>query len=201
MRRCVTSQRRCLLIVSALTLVLGARAQAQIGKRVWASVGVGVASANLRCVGLCVIPDDFFASGRAVTPVLLLGLSLGKHFRVDAEWSYWQRAFNNGIGTNQLSTASFAVSYHPFGGPSPFIRGGVGRASMTYTIDRQQFKGAGRVLIAGFGYEVVLGSNVSFVPMLTHHHGVLGGGHPFGTEQTSWRDSLWIFGVAIRLHS
>lgn len=188
-----------LLVVSVLTLILGARAEAQITKHIWAGLGVGIASADLSCVGRCVIPDVLFASGRAVTPVVLLGLALGKHLRVDGEWSYWQRMYR--AGTNQLSTASFAVSYHPFRVPSLFIRGGVGHASMNYFIGDEEFKGAGRVWLAGFGYEFVLGPNASLVPMVTYHHGVLGGGHPFGTEQTSWRDSLWRFGATIRIHS
>ena len=197
LRKYLTSRLR---VVLALTLVLGTRAHAQIGKRVWASAGVGVASADLRCMGLCVLSDDFFASGRTATPVVLLGLTLSKHLRVNGEWSYWQRGFNHGVGTNQLSTASFAVSYHPFRVPSLFIRGGVGHASMHYIIQSDNFTAAGRVLLAGFGYEVVLGPNASFVPMVTYHHGVLSGRDPFG-DKPSWRDSLWIFGATIRIHS
>jgi hypothetical protein len=197
------SQRRCLLVVSALTLVLGARAQAQIGKRVWASIGVGIATAHLSCTSAsCPLPDDDLASGTTVTPIVQLGLILGKHFRVGGELSFWQR--QRFSVTTQLGTVSFGVSYHPLRSPNLFIRGGVGRASLKSVFGSGNYApvtSAGLASLLGVGYEVAVTHEISFVSMATYHHGVLSGdSSDLGFGHTEWRESLWIVGAAIRVH-
>jgi hypothetical protein len=165
----------------------------------WIGFGGGVGSANATC-------DDCGSSNRetGAAGYVKLGSTLNEHLLFGGEFNAWSKT-QEGV-TITLSNAAATLTLYPQPASGFFIKGGVGlsfvdtefrEGSTTVTVD----PGYGLGVIAGAGYGVRVGKNISITPAVNSWYGKPGNvpheGAPFATN---WRQNVVDFTVGVTFH-
>jgi hypothetical protein len=165
----------------------------------WIGFGFGAGSAKATC-------DDCGSSNRetGVAGYLKLGGTLNERLLLGGESNIWSKT-QEGVTVNFYNAAA-TLTLYPQPASGLFIKGGVGlslvdtqfrEGSATVTVD----PGYGLGLIAGAGYDVRVGKNISITPAINFWYGKPGNvpheGEPFATN---WRQNVVDFTVGVTFH-
>ena len=185
-----------LAILGVLT-VAGARQSAaqhpQTREGFWIGFGFGYGSEKPSCDSCGTID-----SKSGFTGFIKLGGTLSKQVLLGGEINAWTKS-DSGV-TDQLGNVSAAVYYYPAVKSGFFLKGGVGfstfRESNNATAD-----GTGVGFLAGLGYDVRVGRNVSLTPVANFYWGAVGDIKSNGTTLlTGWKQHVFDFGLGITFH-
>ena len=159
----------------------------------WIGFGFGYGSAKPSCDG-CGTLD----SRGGFTGFLKLGGTLSKRVLLGGEVNAWTKA-DSGV-TDQLGNVSAAVYYYPAVSSGFFLKGGVGFSSFR-EMDGATADGTGVGFVAGLGYDVRVGGNISITPVGNFYFGSVGDLKVSGaTNSTGWKQHVFDFGLGITFH-
>lgn len=192
----VTRSAAALGVLLVVTMPALSAQHPQTREGFWIGLGGGWGDAVLSCSPNCTFTQA--AKGGAATAWLKLGGTLRSDVLLGVELNAWVK--NVGGSTESVGNASAAVYYYltPDGGL--FLKGGVGYATFRPSSGTTT-SGNGFGLIAGAGYDVRIGRNVSLTPVGNFFFGddghVTGGGL---TVPQSVKHSVIELGVGITFH-
>ena len=165
----------------------------------WIGLGVGAGSALATCDGC--------ESGHRETSVagyVKLGGTLNERLLLGGEVNIWSKT-EEGVTVN-LSDFAATLTLYPEPSSGFFLKGGVGfslvdtefrEGSTTVTVD----PGYGLGLIAGAGYDVRVGKNISITPAVNFWWGKPGNvPHEGETFFTNWKQNVVDFTVGVTFH-
>lgn len=165
----------------------------------WIGVGGGLGSADATC-------DDCGEGDRENGGVgyLKLGGTLSERLLLGGEMNVWTKE-QEGVTLN-LYNATATLTFYPQASSGFFLKGGVGvgfvdtqirENSTTITVDM----GTGLGLLAGAGYDLRVGKNISITPAVNFWYGQPGD-LKFGSETlaSNWKHNVVDFTVGITLH-
>jgi len=155
----------------------GAAQYPQTRQGFWIGLGGGWGDAVLSCSPNCTFTQA--AKGGAATGWLKLGGTLRRDVLLGVELNAWVK--NVSGSTESVGNASAAVYYYLVPDGGLFVKGGVGYATFRPS-SGSTTSGSGFGLVAGAGYDVRIGRNVSLTPVGNFFFGddghVTGGGLP-----------------------
>jgi len=136
-------------------------------KGFWIAFGFGYGSATSSC-------DSCTAGGRegALSGFLKMGGTPSPRLLLGGETNGWVR--NDSGSTVTRGNASFAAYYYPVATSSFFLKGGVGYSVYRAQTSFVNWSGSGFGLLAGAGYDVRVGRNISLTPVINFFAGLLG---------------------------
>ena len=189
------------LVCSVASLVLlassaGAAQHAQTREGFWIGLGGGWGDAVLSCSPNCTFTQA--AKGGAATAWVKLGGTLRRDVLLGVELNAWVK--NVSGSTESVGNASAAVYYYLMPDGGLFLKGGVGYATFRPSSGTTT-SGNGFGLIAGAGYDVRIGRNVSLTPVGNFLFG--DDGHVTGSGLTvpqSVKHSVIELGLGITFH-
>jgi hypothetical protein len=178
--------------------VASAASHPQERRGFWIGFGAGVGSAHSTC-------DECDGGGRETAPAgyLKLGGTLSERLLFGGDFNFWSKE-QDGVTLN-LYNAAATLTLYPAPASGFFIKGGLGVALMdtqfregstTITVD----PGGGVGLLAGTGYDIRVGRNISITPAVNYWYG-WAGDLAFGGElSTNWKHNVVDFTVGITFH-
>ncbi len=157
----------------------------------WIGFGFGYGSSHLSCGSGCAFADS--AKGGGATGFIKLGGTVSPQLLLGGEVNAWVK--DVGGATESVGNVSFAAYYYPAAASGFFLKGGVGYASYRLS-DGGSVDGRGFGLLAGLGYDVRVGRNISITPV---------GNFYFGSDGDvdiipSVKHTVFDFGVGITFH-
>jgi hypothetical protein len=188
-------------IVAALVLVSSQLAWAdhpQVREGFWIGFGGGYGSAKGRC-------DGCDGGGRegSFTGFVKLGGTLNKHVLLGVETNAWIKSQDQ--VTLTLGNVAGTVTFYPQATAGFFLKGGVGvsylstdvqEGSVTTSVNK-----AGWGVLAGLGYDVRVGRNISITPCVNYFYGQPGDVVVQGeTALAGWKQDVIDFGIGITFH-
>jgi hypothetical protein len=160
----------------------------------WISFGGGYGSADADCDG-CGGGDrqgDF-------TGIFKIGGTLNPRFLIGSETNVWVRQES---GTSlYLGTLTAAAYFYPMETSGFFLKGGAGFAFATSEVDNETLDGAGWGLMAGAGYDLRIGRNLSLTPSASYYFGKPGNLKLNGTTVlTGWKQNVFDVTLSLTFH-
>ena len=184
-------------VASASAALAGSHPQERHG--FWIGLGGGLGSADATC-------DDCGQGDRENSGVgyLKLGGTLNERLLLGGEMNVWTKE-QEGVTLN-LYNATGTLTFYPQASSGFFLKGGVGisfvdtefrEGSTTITVDL----GTGLGLLAGAGYDLRVGRNISITPAVDFWYGQPGD-LTFGSETLArnWKHNVVDFTVGITFH-
>ena len=184
------------IVVALLALTGTSTAQAQQDRNgFWIGFGFGYGSAQLSCDGCT---NSSRQGGAAL--FLKMGGTLSRHLLLGGELNGWGRADNG--GGLALGNTSAALYYYPAAGSGFFIKGGLGFSSyVSLDSEGTTADGSGWGGVAGLGYDLRVGRNVSLTPVANFHFGEIGDITSNGTTvMTGAHQEVFDIGLGITWH-
>jgi len=164
----------------------------------WIGFGGGYGSADASC-------DDCDGEGRegSYTAFIKLGGTLNERVQLGFEGNGWIKE-QEGV-TLTLGSATGTVTFYPQASSGFFLKGGVGVSfvdtdfkvgSLSVTVSK-----TGWGVLAGLGYDLRVGSNVSLTPCVNYYYGKPGD-LDFGDGETlaGWKQNVVAFEIGITFH-
>lgn len=187
---------RSLTAVAVLT-VLGvsvvAAQKPQVRKGFWIGFGFGYGSSNVSCDGCGSSNRESGATG-----FLKMGGTLSDKVLLGGEVNAWTKS-TNGV-TADLGNVSFAAYLYPQPKSGFFVKGGVGFAT-TRLHNSGTAEASGFGFVAGLGYDIRVGTNISITPVGNFYFGSDGDLKESGTTlETGWKHNVYEFGLGITFH-
>ena len=183
-----------ILVVGVGGSVLAQRPQTREG--FWIGFGFGYGSADLKSPTL----DSLGATGRegGATGFVKLGGTLSKSVLLGGEVNAWVKSVS-GV-TTTLGNVSAAAYFYPAPQTGFFLKGGVGYGS-TRVSNSGSATASGFGFVAGVGYDVRVGANVSLTPVANFYFGSDGDMTENGTKVfSSLKHNVFDFGLGITFH-
>jgi hypothetical protein len=165
----------------------------------WISFGGGVGSAQISC--------DDCPSDRETDAVghVALGGTINKHVLLGGETNLWRKEGESGEALNFYNGLA-TLTVYPKAASGFFLKGGVGfsfvdyelrEGSTTVTLDF----GNGLGLVAGAGYDVRVGRNISITPAVSFWYGTHGDIAVFDEPLfANWKHNVVDFTVNVTFH-
>jgi hypothetical protein len=178
--------------------VASAASHPQERRGFWIGLGGGLGSANATC-------DECEGGDRenGATGYVELGGTLNEHLLLGGEFNLWSKE-QEGVTLN-LYNASVTLTLYPQPSSGFFLKGGVGasfvdteiRDGGTITVDL----GTGLGLLAGAGYDLRVGRNISITPAVNFWYGKPGD-LKVGSETIvrNWKHNVVDFTLGITFH-
>ena len=161
----------------------------------WIGFGFGYGSAHLACGGTCSFNDK--AKGGGATGFIKLGGTLSPQLLLGGEVNAWVKSLSDSgaSATEAVGNVSFAVYYYPAPASGFFLKAGVGLANYRLS-DGGSVTGNGFGVLAGLGYDIRVGRNISITPV---------GNFYFGSDGEvdiipSVKHTVFDFGLGITFH-
>jgi hypothetical protein len=189
-----------------LAAILGSASPATAGhpqerRGFWIGFGVGYGSADATCDG-CEGDGGSNREG-SVTGFVKLGGTLSQRVLLGVETNLWVKS-EAGL-TLTLSSFTGTVSFYPHASSGFFVKGGVGLSHVnTEFNDASSTVSLGKTgwgVLAGLGYDLRVGRNVSLTPCFNYFYGRPGdlswGGD---TLAGRWRQNVIDFALGITFH-
>jgi hypothetical protein len=149
----------CALLAVLLATTANAQ-QAQIRKGFWIGGGMGYGSMGISCTGC----PDFNREG-GMSGYLKLGGTIRQNILLGVESTAWTKS--EGGATLTMGNASGAVYWYPMTANGLFVKAGAG-----YSILDDGFANeSGFGMLAGLGYDVRVGRNLSITPVANWFRG------------------------------
>ncbi|HTH64772.1 MAG TPA: outer membrane beta-barrel protein [Gemmatimonadales bacterium] len=165
----------------------------QIRKGFWIGFGFGYGSSNVSCDGCGSSNRESGATG-----FLKMGGTLSEKVLLGGEVNAWTKS-TNGV-TADLGNVSFAAYYYPQPKSGFFVKGGVGFAT-TRLHNSGSADANGFGFVAGLGYDIRVGTNISITPVGNFYFGSDGDLKESGTTlETGWKHNVYEFGLGITFH-
>jgi hypothetical protein len=190
--------RSLVLVFGSLALLASSPAWAQERQGFWIGFGLGYGSAYASC-DQCVEGDG----EGSLTGSLKLGGTLNPHVLLGVEINGWTKDVND---TN-LTLGSFTgtVTFYPGETSGFFLKGGVGVSYVDTDFREGSFSAsvskAGLGGLAGIGYDLRVGGNVSLTPSFNFYFGKPGDISLNGeTVLSNWKQHVFDFGIGITFH-
>lgn len=163
-----------LFAVCALLLSAAVTAQAQdapLRQGLWLGAGIGYGSMGLSCDG-CEALDlereggfsGYFKLGGTLNPNVLLGMELNG----------WTKS--EGGATVSMGNLSGAAYWYPMTTAGFFVKGGAGYSVLSADDGLSTGSESGFGLLAGLGYDIKVGRNLSITPVANWFRGGFDGG-------------------------
>jgi len=188
------------IAILGVLAVAGARPAAaqhpQTREGFWIGFGFGYGTADLKSPTL----DSLGATGRegGATGFLKLGGTLSKSVLLGGEVNAWVKS-ESGVKTT-LGNVSAAAYFYPAPASGFFLKGGVGYGS-TRVSNSGSATASGFGFVAGLGYDVRVGKNVSLTPVANFYFGSDGDLAENGTTVfSSLKHNVFDFGLGITFH-
>lgn len=170
----------------------------QVREGFWIGFGGGYGSAKGRCDGC-----DGGSREGSFTGFLKLGGTLNKHVLLGVETNAWTKSQDNVT----LTLGSFAgtVTYYPQAASGFFLKGGVGASYVSTDVQEGSVNTSvsktGWGVLAGLGYDVRVGRNISITPCVNYFYGQPGDISIQGeTALGGWKQDVIDFGIGITFH-
>lgn len=186
------------LLAATLAVMLGGSPliaqQPQERHGFWIGFGGGYGSADVSCDGCANVDrlgsaSAFLKMGATLRPNLLLG----------GEVNAWRKR-SSGI-TETLGNLSVALYVYPWTSLGFFIKGGGGLSSYIASGPGPDLTGTGWGLLAGIGYDLRVGRNISITPVTNFYYGQLGSLVLAGTPvKSGWKQNIVDAGIGITFH-
>jgi hypothetical protein len=164
----------------------------------WIGFGGGYGSASVSF-------RDFPAEDReeSYTGFLKLGGTLNPQLLVGVESNAWVKSEDD--DTLVLGSLAGTLTFYPKATSGFFLKGGIGLSYMSSEVFLDaatvSVSKAGWGLLAGVGYDVRLGQNVSITPSFNFYFGEPGEiRHGGATAFSGWEQNVFDFGVGITFH-
>jgi len=186
-------------VVSILAAGIAGRALAQhpqTREGFWIGFGFGHGSADLKSPTL----DSLGATGRegGTTGFVKLGGTLSKSVLLGGEVNAWVKS-ESGV-TFTVGNVSAAAYFYPAPQTGFFVKGGVGYGSTRFSNSRPA-TASGFGFLAGVGYDVRVGGNISLTPVANFYFGSDGDMTENGTKViSSLKHNVFDFGLGITFH-
>lgn len=186
-------------VVSILAAGIAGRALAQhpqTREGFWIGFGFGHGSADLKSPTL----DSLGATGRegGATGFVKLGGTLSKSVLLGGEVNAWVKS-ESGV-TFTVGNVSAAAYFYPAPQTGFFVKGGVGYGSTRFSNSRPA-TASGFGFLAGVGYDVRVGANISLTPVANFYFGSDGDMTENGTKViSSLKHNVFDFGLGITFH-
>jgi hypothetical protein len=186
------------LLAATVVLALGVgqlgAQQSQERKGFWIGFGAGYGSVDVSCDG-CGNQDRL----GSVSGFLKLGMTLRPNLLLGGEVNAWRKK-SSGI-TETLGNLSAAIYIYPWTNGGFFVKGGGGLASYLASGSGPDLTGTGWGLLAGIGYDLRVGRNISITPVSNFYYGDLGSLVLAGVPQKSgWKQNVIDVGVGLTFH-
>lgn len=172
-----------------------ARGQQLLPRRgFWISFGPGYGSATYSCTGCATTggrgaPTGFLRMGGTPSPQVLLG----------GEVDWWAKS--QGGGTATMGNVVFTASYYPKPLGGFFLRAGAGYSNFTQTGNGPSATGNGFAVLAGVGYDILVGRTISLTPIGTLSYGYVGDITQNNVITASaWRQVVVDVGLGLTIH-
>jgi outer membrane protein with beta-barrel domain len=188
------------LTVGGMLMLIASAVRAQYAQRrdgFWIGFGLGYGSANISC--------DNCTSGPAtggVTGFVKLGGTPSRNVLIGGAINGWSHS--SGGATETMGNVTGSIYYYPAVTSGLFLTGGVGFSN--YSVDTSPSVDAtGWGFVAGVGYDIRVGRNVSLTPVVNLVFGALGdfdapdsGGGL--TRASGWKQNVVDFGLGVTFH-
>lgn len=172
---------------------LAAAQHPQVRKGFWIGFGLGYGSSNVSCDGCPSTSRE--SSGSAF---IKLGGTMSDKVLLGGEINAWSKS-ESGL-TADLGNVSFAAYFYPQPKSGFFVKGGVGFAT-TRLHDGGTAEATGFGFLAGLGYDIRVGTNISITPVANYYIGFDGDLKQSGsTLETGWKHNVYDFGLGITFH-
>lgn len=163
----------------------------------WIGFGLGYGSASVSC-------DDCESGGRegSFTGFLKLGGTLNERVLLGVEFNGWIKEEDGATVT--LGSFTGTVTFYPRASSGFFLKGGVGASqvdtefrdgSLSATVSK-----SGWGVLAGMGYDLRVGRNVSITPSVNYWYGRPGDISFEGETLGGWKQNVIDFGIGITFH-
>ena len=163
-------------VLAGVPLLLGLATAApaqhpQVRDGFWVGFGVGFGEAGVSC-NSCVSASD----GSGVSIYFKIGGTLSHKVLLGGEINALSTSSSLGIPSSGnpetvLGNLSAAVYYYPAVSAGFFLKGGAGFSSITESGGALTLDGTGWGLLAGVGYDLRVGRNVSLTPVMNFYFG------------------------------
>jgi hypothetical protein len=189
----------CALSYVASASVAAAASHPQERHGFWIGFGGGPGFAHVTC-------DDCENGGRetGADGYLKLGGTLNEHVLLGGEFNLWTKE-QGGVTVN-LYNASATLTIYPRASAGFFIKGGVGAAFVDTEFREGGTKitadlGNGLGLLAGAGYDLRVGKNISITPAVNFWYGAPGDLR-FGSETVArnWKQNVIDLTLGVTFH-
>jgi hypothetical protein len=171
----------------------------QARKGLWFGVGGGFGSAQGTCDGC-----DRGERDAGTTGFLKVGGTLNKRVLLGFELNLWARQEDD--VTLSLYNASATVTFYPRESSGFFVKGGLGSAFVDREVGTGSSKetlnlGSGLGLLAGAGYDLRVGRNISITPALNYYYGSPGDLQIDGqTRLANWKQNVVDVSIGVTFH-
>jgi hypothetical protein len=159
-------------VIAGVGVLIGATVGAawaqhpQVRDGFWIGFGFGYGSASLSCGSGCSFSDR--AKGGGATGFLKLGGTLSPKVLLGGDVTVWVKDVSG--TTEEAGNVSFAVYYYPAPASGFFLKGGAGFGSFMLH-DGGSAEAGGPGLVAGLGYDIRVGRNISITPVGNFYFG------------------------------
>ena len=194
---------RCLAFAAGLALALTSVAQAQhpqTREGFWIGFGFGYGSAGLTCTSPCAFNSS--AKGGGATGYIKLGGTLNSKVLLGGEVNGWTKNISGATPTTTetVGNVSGAVYFYPAPASGFFLKGGVGFADYILSGGGSSVSGSGFGFLAGLGYDIRVGRNVSLTPTANFYFGADGDVSDVSGTAPSVKHTVIDFGLGITFH-
>ena len=156
----------------------------QVRDGFWISFGLGYGSAGISCDQDLVagLPCEEFERASGFTSYVRLGGTLNDRVLLGGDLSAWTKT--SGGSTSTLGSMSATLVFYPAPANGFFLRGGAGFSVYTES-NGSNATGTGAGIVAGAGYDIRVGRNISMTAFVDFMLGTVGdledGGTPVAT--------------------
>ena len=168
----------------------------QVRKGFWIGFGIGYGSVDISCNGCGSASRQGGATG-----FLKLGGTLSPSLLLGGEVNAWSKT--EGDETVTLGNVSAVLYYYPALASGFFLRGGVGLSDVQDKVTGDQsITGTGAGFVAGVGYDLRVGRNVSITPVANFLYGAIGELSQGGASSSGlgWKQNYFEFGLGVTFH-
>ena len=156
-------------LLTALLATTAFAQQAQTRDGFWVGGGMGWGSLGLSCTGCVDVGRTGGLSGYAK-----LGGTLRPNILLGVETNGWRKS--EAGATITLGNLSGAAYWYPMATQGLFVKGGVGYSVLSVDDGTGSANDSGFGLLAGLGYDVRVGRNLSMTPVMNWFRGGFDGG-------------------------
>jgi hypothetical protein len=158
----------CALLTALLATSAFAQ-HAQTRQGFWFGGGMGYGSLGLSCTGCADVGREGGLSGYAK-----LGGALRQNILLGVEGNMWTK--DEGSATITMGNFSGAAYWYPMATQGLFVKGGVGYSNLRVDDGASDAADSGFGLLAGVGYDIRVGRNLSMTPVANWFRGGFDGG-------------------------
>jgi hypothetical protein len=142
------------------TAVVALAQRPQVRDGFWIGFGFGYGSASLSCGSGCSFTDQ--AKGGGATGFLKLGGTLSPKVLLGGDITVWVKDVSG--STESVGNVSFAAYFYPAPASGFFLKGGAGFGTFMLS-NGGSVEANGFGLVAGLGYDIRVGRNISITPV------------------------------------